>query len=148
MGRNYSRKDTPTLSDLCLIWDEDNSDWRLTTISAISTLVEGDITPGLQEPVSQYLVAGEGFSVEVTGDDDTHLILTPAATLASGTVVLPGVADVRDKQTVLVTTSQEITSLTVDANGSLEVGAPTTLDLGGFFTMKYDSQNGTWYRVA
>lgn len=148
MGRNYSRKDTPTLSDLCLIWDEANSDWRLTTISAISTLVEGEIPPGLQEPVSQYLVAGDGFSADITGSEDTHLILTPVDSLSAGSVVLPGTADVRDKQLVTVTTTKEITSLAVDANGSLEVGAPETLEEGGFFTMKYDAQNGTWYRVG
>lgn len=37
-GRNYSRKDSPALADLPLIWDSANSDWRLTTLQAILDL--------------------------------------------------------------------------------------------------------------
>lgn len=38
MGRKYSRKPDPKLSDLPLIWDSENSDWRLTTLQAIKSL--------------------------------------------------------------------------------------------------------------
>lgn len=47
MGRNYSRKENPTLSDLPLIWDNANSDWRLTTIAAILDLFLDAVNTGI-----------------------------------------------------------------------------------------------------
>lgn len=146
-GRNYSRKDSPTLSDLPLIWDSANSDWRLATLSNIKTLVESSLT-FVEPPTTQRLIPLTGFEETLTGSSNLHLILTPAGTLATGTINLPSSVEAEDKQTVLVTTSQEITSLTVGGNGATVVGEPTTLVLGGFFTMKYDASTATWYRVG
>lgn len=151
MARNYSRKESPAASDLSLIWDNTNSDWKLAPFSGIATLIEGLLTKlstALQEKVSQYVTPVTGFTLTLTGTADLHLILTPAGTLASGTVTLPISTSLRDKQQVLVTTSQAITSFTLGPNGATVVGAPTTLTAGGFFTMKYDAQNHTWYRVG
>jgi hypothetical protein len=39
MGRRYSRKDTPVSSDLPLLWDSENADWRLSTLSDIKDFV-------------------------------------------------------------------------------------------------------------
>lgn len=147
-GRNYSRKESPALSDLSLIWDAANSDWRLSTLSNIQTLFDSDDTT--DRPVTQYLSPLTGFNVTVTdgGSDtqDVHLLLTPAGTLATGTITLPAVPV--DKMTVLVTTTNAITTLAVSANGNTVRGEPSTLAADGYFTLKYDSVNSTWYRVG
>lgn len=151
MGRNYSRKETPTASDLTLIWDNTNSDWKLSSFSSVSTLVEGlltTLTTAIQQPTSQYLSPATGFSITLEGDDDIHLMITPSTTLATGSIVLPISPGTADKQRVIVTTSQEITALTVSGNGATIVGGPSTLDVGGYFTLKYDMQANTWYRVG
>jgi hypothetical protein len=151
MGRNYSRKDSPVSSDLALIWDASNSDWKLSPFSSIATLVEGlltTLTTAIQKAVSQYLSPATGFSLTLDGSENIHLMITPAATLATGTIVLPISPGTVDKQTVTVTSSQEITSLTITGNGASLVGAPATISLGGFFTLKYDVQANTWYRVG
>jgi len=151
MGRNYSRKDSPTSSDLALIWDNSNSDWKLSSFSSVATLMESlltSLTTAIQEPTTQYLTPVTGFSLTLTGSADLHLIVTPAATLATGTILLPASTGTADKQLVTVTTSQEITGLTVDGNGATVVGAPTTLVLGGFFALKFDMTTNTWYRVG
>lgn len=150
MGRNYSRKDVPSTSDLSLIWDSANSDWRLTPFSSVANLI-GDslqaLKTAVQEPATRYLTPVDGFTFTLEGQEDLHLLITPAGPLTLGTVVLPPSPELRDKQMVLVTTTQEITGVTVGGNGADVVGAPTTLLLGGFFTMKFDMQNNTWYRV-
>lgn len=151
MGRNYSRKDNPVASDLSLVWDNANSDWKLASFSGIATLMSSLLTKlktALQEKTSEYSSPVAGFSHTLTGTADVHLILTPAATLATGTIVLPQSTNLRDKQLVLVTSSAEITSLTVSPNGASLVGTPTTISAGGYFEMKYDSKNHTWYRVG
>jgi len=149
MGRNYSRKNDPQMSDLDLIWDAENSDWRLTPLNDIFTLFCSSFTTMLLEPDTQYYSPTAGSSVAVNvNDNDTHLILTPAGTLATGTITLPVPSNLRDKQKLIVTSTQEITALTIDENGASISGAPTTLAAGGFFTLKYDLVLSTWYRIG
>ena len=151
MGRNYSRKLAPVASDLALIWDDANSDWRVSPLSAVSKVVGGllpFLESAIQQPVSQYLSPATDFTITLEGTDNIHLILTPSVTIADGTITLPVNPGVVDKQTVTVTTSAEVTALTVAGNGSTVVGAPTTLATGAFFTLKFDMQTGAWYRVA
>jgi hypothetical protein len=151
MGRNYSRKETPTSSDLSLIWDSANSDWKLSPFTGIATLIGNlltSLTSAIQQPTSQYLSPATGFSITLEGTDDTHLIMTPSTTLATGSIVLPISPGTVDKQRVTVTTSQEITALTVSGNGAAVVGGPSTISVGGYFELKYDMQTNSWYRVA
>lgn len=148
-GRTYSRKDNPVTSDLCMIWDSEASDWRLTTISALTTLIESNLGTTIQEPITQYSVPVTGFSVQVNdSDSDVHLILSPAGTLATGTIVLPTSTNLRDKQVIMVNSTNEVTALTVDANGATFPGSPTTITANGYFSMKYDYTGNVWYRIA
>lgn len=146
-GRNYSRKDSPAMTDLPLIWDSTNADWRVTTFTAVKTLFEPTFD-FVAPPVTQRLIPTTGFTLTLEGSSNTHLILTPVGTLADGTITLPASTEAVDKQTVLVTTSQEITSLTVSGNGATVIGEPSTILAGGYFTMKYDADTTTWYRVG
>lgn len=154
MGRNYSRKSDPTLSDLAFIWDAASSDWKLVTFSDISTLLQSaseETDTNIKEMNTQYSApSAAGFTVQVNDDDeDTHLILIPTGTLADGTIKLPLVTNLRDKQKVLVSCTQQITTLTVDSNGTTAVnGAPSALGADDYFTLKYDLAVDAWYRVG
>jgi hypothetical protein len=149
MSRRYSKTQDPQLNDFALIWDESESDWRLTTFSNILALFDSTLTSAVVEPDSQYASpASTGFSVAISdNDNDTHLILTPANTLAAGTIVLS--ATLRDKQLLIVSCSQQVTTLTIDGNGATSVnGAPTSLGANDFFTLKYDLVMKAWNRVG
>ncbi len=102
--------------------------------------------------VSQYYApSATGFTVAITPatDLDVHLILTPLAGYAAGTITLPPVAGLRDGQRVLVNTTQSVTTLTLSVNGAAAViGGPTTLAADAFFTLKYDAITTNWYRVG
>lgn len=90
-----------------------------------------------------------GFSQVVSGTTSVWLIWTPAGTLATGTVTLPVAASCFDGMVVLVTSTQAVTALTVTAGaGTTVVGAPTALGAGGFFALRYNTLNLTWYCVA
>lgn len=90
-----------------------------------------------------------GFNQVIAGTTNVWLILTPAGTLATGTVTLPVAASCFDGMVVLVTSSQAITTLTVTAGaGTTVVGAPTSLPAGGFFALRYNTLTLTWYCVA
>jgi hypothetical protein len=153
MSRNYSRKSDPVFSDLALIWDSANSDWRLSTLQDIANLFATDesVDATMKEPASQYAApVASGSNVLVTDDNkDTHLILTPAATLAELTITLPSSGMARDKQRLLVNCTQQITSLTIATNGATAIyGVPSSLGADDFFTLKYDIVANSWYRIG
>ena len=103
---------------------------------------------------TQYAApAATGFSVTITDgvDNNTnvHLILTPLAGYAAGTIVLPLRTGVVDKQEVLVNCTQVVTALTISLNGATAaIGAPTTLAANAFFRLKFDAVTSNWYRVG
>jgi len=150
MGRNYSREDNPQLSDLALIWSASESDWRLATFSDVFTLYSESFAHVLLEPDTQYSVPLTGATVVIgVNDNDTHLVVVPAGTIAALTITLPAPANLRDKQTLLVTSTQVVTTLTVNGNGATAVrGAPSAFTANGFFTLKYDLALNVWNRVG
>lgn len=146
---NYPVKENPTLADQAMIWDTTNMSWKRSPFSSVQNLFEENATNILYEEDSQYETVLTGFSVDVNvNDNDTHLLLNAAGTLATGTIVLPAAVNLRDKQTLLVTSNQEVTALTIDGNGITVNGAPTTIAQYGYFKLKYDLTLGVWNRVG
>jgi hypothetical protein len=77
------------------------------------------------------------------------MLLTPVVTLATGTITLPLNTSTPDGTEILVTTTQQITTFTLNANGAANLyGAPTTLTAGGFFRIRYVKSINAWYRIA
>ena len=89
-----------------------------------------------------------GFTITI-GNNISTLMLTPSATLASGTINLP--AAPVDKQIVHVSSSQTITALTVSGNGNTISNAPTALTIsatGSYgFAYIYNLASTTWLRL-
>ena len=149
MSKNYSRISDPQLNDLSMLWDSSNSDWRLATFTDIFALYNASFTNVVLEADSQNSAPVTGATVVVNdNNNDTHLILTPAGTLSTLTITLPAVANLRDKQTFLSTSTQVVTTLTVGGNGTTINGAPTAFTAGGYFKLKYDLTLGTWNRIG
>jgi len=93
---------------------------------------------------STVLVEPTGFSITLGAKLTT---LTPAGTLATGTVKMP--ASPIDGQPVQVSTTQTITALTVVPNtGQTIKNAPTTLAAGTSFLYYYNAAETTWYRLS
>jgi hypothetical protein len=90
-----------------------------------------------------------GFTVTITDSSaSVWLVLTPSGTMATGTITLPAVANCVESQEILVSSSQDVTALTIGLNGALAVGAPTTISAGGFFCLRFEPILKTWYRVG
>ncbi len=103
--------------------------------------------------VNRLIVTGVTFNTPTTGfsitisDTVAELHLTPAGTLASGTITLP--AAPYNGQTVTVSTTQTVTALTVSPNSGQSVsGAPTTITAATPFTMRYRTSTTQWRRVG
>jgi len=142
------------LGDQIVVWSTGNSDSRKSSVSALLTLLEANLSSqaeGMPEFTTQYAVpSATGFNVNI---DDTGsnvwLVLTPTAGYAAGTLTLPPVANVVDKQELLVNCTQQVTTLTIDGNGAVAVtGEPASLGADDFFRLKFEAVTNTWYRVG
>lgn len=130
--------------DLMAIFSTDNGDARKVSMSSLkdffATSSSGDI-------VQYSAPSSTGFTTTIQ-DVDVHvwLILTPTGTMANGTIVLP--ASPIDNQEVLINTTNEVTTLLINGGTNNVTGEPSTLLANGFFKLKFNVVNGTWYRVA
>lgn len=141
-----SSMDSLSGGDLLAVWATSNGDTRKSSLTLLLSFIQSNLTlPG--SLTTQYAApSATGFSVTVAVGD-TWLLLTPTATFAAGTIVLPTSA--ADKSEVSVNCTQIVTALTVSAGGTTVTGAPTTLAAANaFFTMRYDAATSAWYRVS
>jgi hypothetical protein len=124
-GGHYFYKDSSTL------WVSIDTSGNL-----INSKGTSDQSYSLQVPTT-------GFSITIGAGVKT-LILNPAGTLATGTIVMP--ASPIDGQEIRVTSSQTVTGLTVNANtGQTISNAPTTLVAGKGFSYIYNTSGTNWY---
>lgn len=141
---------TVSASDLMRVFNTSNGVERKISINTLSTYLQTVVNTGIPQFNTQYSSPiATGFSISISNNsNNTHLILTPLAGYANGTIVLPISTIAIDKQRVLVNTTQAITTLTVSGNGASVLGQPTTLSANGYFELKYDSVLNTWYRIG
>jgi hypothetical protein len=95
-------------------------------------------------------VPGSGFNITVPTpvSNDQWMLLQPAGTLATGTITLPLNTGVPDGTTVLITTTQEITSLTIALNGATALyGGVTSLAAGTATAIRFYQPTNSWYQI-
>lgn len=134
-------------SDNLVIWQTANGDTRKASINTLIEYFEDNFSsPDFDKTVN---VPVTGFSLSFTDNSQSQwLILRPAGTLATGTVVLPVSTGVIDGQEVKVTSTEIVTALTINGNGATVNGGPTTIAADGYFTLKYEATTSEWYRVS
>ena len=110
-------------------------------LRALGTQIEFKVAQADQSKVDDVPVTGFSWTI---GNNCSTLLLKPAGTLATGTVIMP--AAPVDGQIARVLSSQTITSLTVSpSSGQAVVGAPSTIGPSAPFSMIYDLASTTWY---
>lgn len=149
-----SRIDALSAGDVLAIGSSAYGDDRGAALTVLLSFLQDNLTiidtAAFPNYITQYAApSATGFNIQITDDDDnTHLILTPVAGYAAGTITLPDSNNVIDKQEVLVNCTQAVTTLTVDGNGASVVGEPASLAANDFFRLRYDLNGTTWYRVG
>jgi len=94
---------------------------------------------------------GTGFNIPVPTpvSQQQWILIQPAGTLASGAVTLPLNTLTPDGTEVLITTTQQITAFTLNANGAAQLyGVPTTLAAEDHFRVRYFQSTNSWYTIA
>ena len=138
-----SAADVIASSDLLPVYVMEDGDTRKVTLSTLIEFLEANLSRGT---LSTRYAAPSATGFSINAESNTHLILTPVAGYAAGTIVLP--ASPTDRDEFLVNCTQAVTTLTVNGNGKTVTGAPTTLAANAFFRLKYDGVSSVWYRVG
>lgn len=143
--------DSVSAADLVPIYSSSNGDARKAAMSVLLTYFQNSLTASGGFLTQYSAPSTTGFSVTIApleNGQPVHLLLTPVAGYASGTIVLPALATCIDGQEVLVNCTQSVTTLTVSGNGATVTGAPTALAANAFFRLKFDGVFDAWYRVG
>jgi len=142
--------DTVSAGDQLAVYTQTSGTARKSAISTVQDYMQENLDFSGSSYLTQYAApSAASFNVAIeNASRSTHLILTPTALLADGSITLPTKSGLTDKQSILVNSTQEVTALTVDGQDATVTGAPTTILANGFFTLKYDKQMNVWYRVG
>jgi hypothetical protein len=139
---------TISSGDQLPVYSPNNGDARRTSIGSLLTFFQQSFaSPTLS--VNLY-VPGSGFNITVPTpvSNDQWMLLQPAGTLATGTVTLPLNTGVPDGTTVLITTTQEITSFTIALNGASAIYGPvTSLAAGTGTQIRFYQPTNSWYQI-
>jgi hypothetical protein len=134
--------------DKLVVWSSDNGDSRKASLSVLMDYIEGnfasrEFTTVITAPTSS------GFNIQLDAQtEDIFVIINPTGPFLAGTVTLPATADCFDGQRIDMATSQGITTFTLNGNGSTVVGPPGSLGAGGFFSLRFNALQSTWYCLA
>jgi hypothetical protein len=139
---------TISSGDQLPVYSPNNGDARRTSIGSLLTYFQQTFA---SPTVSTNLyVPSTGFNITVpTPVSDTQwMLIQPASTLASGTITLPLNTGVPDGTTVLITTTQEITSLTIALNGATAIfGNVSFLGAGTATVFRFYQPTNSWYQI-
>jgi hypothetical protein len=134
--------------DLLPVYVPNNGDARKVSITQLlqyfqQTFAAPTVATNLYTP-------GTGFNITVPTpvSEQQWMLLQPAGTLASGTITLPLNTGAPDGTTVLITTTQEITSLTIALNGATAIfGGVSFLGAGTATAIRFYQATNSWYQI-
>jgi hypothetical protein len=131
------------------VYTPNNGDARRMSVNALLQYFQQTFaSPTLA--VNLY-VPGSGFNITVPTpvSQQQWMLLQPAGTLATGTITLPLNTGVPDGTTVLITSTQEITSLTIALNGASALyGGVTFLGAGTATAIRFYQPTNSWYQIT
>ncbi len=139
---------TISSGDQLPVYSPNNGDARRTSIGNLLTFFQQSFaSPTL---AVNLFVPGNGFNITVPTpvSEQQWMLLQPAGTLATGTITLPLNTGVPDGTTVLITSTQEISALTIALNGATAIyGAVTALGAGCAAVYRFYQPTNSWYNI-
>ena len=148
-----SSTDSITDGDQFLVYKQNSGDARKVASSTIYSYIASKTTDTGNNPtvVDQYeSPALNGFNITIASvNNNIFLYLTPTSAFTTGTITLPVSSGCFNGQTVTIFSTQQITTITIATNGALDVLLPpAALVENSSITLRYNSNNLIWYRVA
>lgn len=122
------------------------------TLAALVAFIQSQITDGAQTATQYFAPNASGWAVTVAppnNGENVYLQITPNAGYSTASITLPPQASCVDGQRVVISTTQAVTTLTVNGNGAVAVnGALAAFVTNGFMTLRYDGPSKSWFRTG
>lgn len=136
-------------ADLLPIYSSSNGDARKLSVSALLTYFQQQFAAPTLATNVYTPTTGFSLAVPTPVSQQQWILLSPAGTLATGTITLPLNTSTPDGTEVLITSTQIITALTIGLNGATAAnGAPTALTANGFARLRFVLSLNSWYRIG
>ena len=140
---------TISSGDQLPVYSPNNGDARRTSIGSLLTYFQQTFASPTVSVNLYVPTAGFNITVPTPVSNQQWMLIQPAGTLASGTITLPLNTGVPDGTEVLITSTQEITALTISLNGATAIfGAVTSLAGGSAFAIRYYQATNSWYALT
>jgi hypothetical protein len=140
---------TISSGDQLPVYSPNNGDARRTSIGSLLTFFQQSFASPTVSVNLFVPTAGFNITVPTPVSNQQWMLLQPAGTLASGTITLPLNTGVPDGTEVLITSTQEITALTISLNGATAIfGVVTALAAGSAFAIRYYQATNSWYALT
>lgn len=120
------------------------------TVQALANFLEAFLVSPSGSQTIYAAPNGTGLTTTIspiTNGANVYLLMTPVADYAAGTIVFPALATLKDGQTIDVSSTHAVTTLTLSGNGAQINGAATTIAANGFFGYRFDGVSQSWYRT-
>jgi hypothetical protein len=140
---------TVSSGDQIPVYTPSNGDARRMSISALLTYFQQSFASPTMATNLYVPATGFNQTVPTPVAQQQWMLLQPAGTLATGTITFPLNTGVPDGTEVLITSTQQITTFALSANGASNIyGAVTSLAAGGFVRYRFYQPTNSWYRIA
>jgi hypothetical protein len=148
MGKTINQLSTASSlssGDQIVVYSSNNGDARKSALSALISFFS-DSWANPEFEVQTAAPTSSGFTVTLTSSSSSIWAqIAPTGSFAAGTVVLPAVDDSVDGQEILLSFTQNITTLTINGNGATVSGVPTGIPSGGgTIRLRFDDLSSTW----
>jgi len=131
------------------VYTPNNGDARRLPISQLLTYFQ--TTFASPSVATNLFTPGTGFNITVPTpvSEQQWVLFQPAGTLAAGTLTFPLNTQTPDGTEILITSTQTITSFTININGAAAIfGAITTLQIGTAIRYRYYQATNSWYNIT
>lgn len=150
MSRRLNETDALGVGDQFVLYKGNCTDFRSIPQDVIMEWILSNLPD--TKPIAaviQLFNPNADFNVLVDNNiSGTYLVINPSVQITNGIITLPPILNLTDGQEVFVTSSKQITNLTISGNGAALIGMPITIGLSGFFKLRFDKTSQTWYRVG
>jgi len=136
-------------SDLIPFFSNKNGDARRFSIGVFLDYLKKSLNIDQNGFVIQYAAptVSESLITLYNNSNNIWLVLTSPGTLANLNVKLPDVSNCAGGQEIMMTTTNNITSLAVNLAGANSIGVPSTLTPTAPINLKFEPVTKTWYKV-
>ena len=131
------------------IYTPNNGDARRLPISALLQYFQQTFASPTVATTFITPATGFNYAIPAPVSQNQWILIQPAGALATGTVTFPLNTATPDGTEVTISTTQDITALTIAINGAAQIyGTITTLEAGAAVTFRYYQASNSWYNLS